>query len=49
MMTRREIRSSGIARGEVRVPGSKSVSNRYLNMAMFFLVAAAGLYIIWTA
>ena len=33
-MTRREIRSSGIARGEVRVPGSKSVSNRYLNMAL---------------
>ena len=23
--------------------------NRYLNMAMFFVVAAAGLYIIWTA
>jgi len=23
--------------------------NRYLNMAMFFVVAVAGLYIIWTA
>jgi 3-phosphoshikimate 1-carboxyvinyltransferase len=33
-MTRREIRSGARARGEARIPGSKSVTNRYLNLAL---------------
>ncbi len=33
-MDRREIRSAGVASGEVRVPGSKSLTNRHLNMAL---------------